>query len=183
MLNQNNLYCYIVNDGFHHYGRFNSHHELIDHVELNQNDIQSLDFKIMPKTCIFLDDERIIDDVYWVKYPNYSTVHVIRTYDDFKNTIIDLLWYPLSMYDFSFDHDIQCFDHAGNEKTGYDCVKWLCDYLVDNGYDLLNLSYTVHSQNPIGKENIESYISNYTRFQQRLKDADEPFFKPTTITG
>ena len=29
----------------------------------------------------------------------------------------------------SFDNDLANFDSDGNEVTGYDCVKWLCDYL------------------------------------------------------
>ena len=29
----------------------------------------------------------------------------------------------------SFDHDIDSYDEYGNELTGYDCVKYLCDYM------------------------------------------------------
>ncbi len=42
----------------------------------------------------------------------------------------------------SFDHDL------GGKKTGYDCAKWL----VNKGIKLKN--FTVHSANPVGKENI-----------------------------
>ncbi|MGX9985807.1 cyclic-phosphate processing receiver domain-containing protein [Soonwooa purpurea] len=47
----------------------------------------------------------------------------------------------------SFDHDL------GEEKTGFDCGKFLVGFCFD--YQLKLLDYTVHSQNPVGKENIE----------------------------
>lgn len=44
-------------------------------------------------------------------------------------------------------------------NTGYDCCKWLVDYCIDR--NLPHPRYTVHSMNPIGKENIEKLIENY----------------------
>jgi hypothetical protein len=47
------------------------------------------------------------------------------------------------------------------EKTGYDCAKWLVDYCIDNQANLPD--YLVHSANPIGKKNIESYLENFKK--------------------
>jgi hypothetical protein len=44
------------------------------------------------------------------------------------------------------------------EKTGYECAKWLVDWCLDNKYSLPN--FIVHSQNPVGKKNIENYLNN-----------------------
>jgi hypothetical protein len=47
-------------------------------------------------------------------------------------------------------------DDYGPEKTGYDCAKWLVEYCVEHG--LKFPEYVVHSMNPVGKENILSYV-------------------------
>jgi hypothetical protein len=62
----------------------------------------------------------------------------------------------------SFDHDL-----GGNSGSGYDIAKLLVDidmntpndnYRFDKDFD-----FYVHSQNPIGKINIEKYLNNYIR--------------------
>lgn len=112
------------------------------------------------KKIFFLDDERKISDVSWVAYMKYdvvtfrttkSLINYIKTYCgnmDWSNVI------------FSLDHDLQEFDKDGNERTGYTFVKWLVDYFIEKGISLDALDVVVHSKNPIGKENIESYIFN-----------------------
>ena len=118
----------------------------------------------MFNSLIFLDDERDINDVTWLDYSRYTgfflvTVRstreardfVVRNITDFKNTV------------FSLDHDLQEFDETG-EQTGYTFVRWLVEYMVDNGYDLDDLNIIVHSKNPIGKQNIEKYVENAKEF-------------------
>jgi hypothetical protein len=53
------------------------------------------------------------------------------------------------------------------EKTGYDSVKWLTDFCMDNNLELPR--FLVHSQNPVGKENIEKFLENFKLFQQKNK--------------
>jgi len=61
-----------------------------------------------------------------------------------------------------------------NEKTGYDCAKWLVDYFYDNHPEYILMSrgekknekipfptVYVHSANPIGAANIMGYINNF----------------------
>lgn len=56
----------------------------------------------------------------------------------------------------SFDHDL------GEGKSGFDCAKWLVGYCLDN--DLKLPEFLVHSQNPVGKENIDGLFSNFSKF-------------------
>ncbi len=111
---------------------------------------------------VFLDDERNIEDVTWVNYPNYSDVHYVRRECDFMFAVMHLD--NISNYLFSFDHDIQDFDLQGNENTGYTCAKWLCDYILDKKWNPNELNYVIHSKNPIGQFNIFSYIENFKTF-------------------
>ena len=57
----------------------------------------------------------------------------------------------------SFDHDL------GEDLSGYDCAKYLVDYCLAHQLPLPN--YQVHSQNPVGKENIERLLENFRRVE------------------
>lgn len=73
----------------------------------------------------------------------------LRSYSEFVTYIIDS-----GLPDFiSFDHDL------GLEEIVYDCAKWLVNYCLDNNYRLPQ--FGVHSQNPVGKENILSLLNNF----------------------
>lgn len=123
--------------------------------------------------CLFLDDERVpyvknpaINDISAYHYTNFTPFKdenwdIVRNYNDFisyieNNDISNLL--------VSFDHDlgdVKKFSTFDNEKTGYDCAKWLCDYCQDNNIKFPD--YFVHSMNPTGKQNITTYIENYKK--------------------
>lgn len=49
------------------------------------------------------------------------------------------------------------------EKTGYDCAKWLVDYCIDNGKQLP--LWNIQSANPVGKENINGLLTNFKKHQ------------------
>lgn len=73
----------------------------------------------------------------------------VRSYAEFV-TYIETNGLP----DFiSFDHDL------GLQENGFDCAKWLVNYCLDNEMELPD--FTVHSQNPVGKKNIESLLNNF----------------------
>ena len=92
-------------------------------------------------------------------YPN-NYWDIVRDYDAFVNWITnngvpDVV---------SLDHDL-ADEHYDSEsvgmyleKTGFDCVKFLVDYCHDN--DVLFPEYYIHSANPSGSKNMESYIEN-----------------------
>lgn len=91
---------------------------------------------------LFLDDLRVV--------PNgFSGVKSYLEFTDFilKNGLPEFI---------SFDHDL------GEEKTGYDCAKWLVEYCMNNKFPLPE--FFVHSQNPVGKENIQRLLDNFNKY-------------------
>lgn len=116
---------------------------------------------------ILLDDERDLSDIKWIAYPEHAEVIVIRTYKPFVEYInsIDSLKDLL----FTFDHDIQDFYNKPYsdrlyEYTGLDCAKYLIEAIMDRPeLDIKDLNYVVHSMNPVGRENIISYIESYKK--------------------
>lgn len=108
--------------------------------------------------ALFLDDERTINDVTWLAFPEHNRWSVVRTMDDFIRTI-----YTFGVPAFiTFDHDLADQDYvrgiSDSEKTGYSCAKWLVDFCYDRG--LKFPGYEVHSMNPIGRKRIRDYIES-----------------------
>ena len=121
---------------------------------------------------LFLDDIRVPTDVTWVQIPVDQHYTVVRNYKEFVD-LITLRGLPKYI---CYDHDL-ADGHYGhglkndeipydsyNEKTGYDCAKWLVDYCFAK--KLKHPPFIVHSLNPIGKKNIESYIISYNNSLQ-----------------
>ena len=118
------------------------------------------------KYYVFLDDVRHPNQVTWVKLPQ-KPYFLVRSYKDFVD-LISLKGVPEFV---AYDHDLSD-THYGHglqgdaipyemyqEKTGYDCAKWLVDFCEQN--NVKHPDFVVHSMNPIGKENIISYIKSY----------------------
>jgi len=118
---------------------------------------------------VFLDDIRVPYDVFKMTinpiFENNEDWVIVRDYYQFVNYIK-----KFGLPEFiSFDHDLS-YEHYLEEnqsdieyetlieKTGYDASKWLVDYCMENGLDIPN--YYVHSANPVGKQNIKSYLEN-----------------------
>lgn len=75
----------------------------------------------------------------------------VRSYAEFVGYIT-----KYGLPDFiSFDHDL------GLEESGFDCAKWLVDYCLDHQQKLPD--FVVHSQNPVGKENIIGLLENFIK--------------------
>lgn len=110
---------------------------------------------------LFLDDERIPGDVTWIQYPESVEWVVVRTFVDFVE-FIDSRPLPDVI---SFDHDLQDFGIYGLEKTGYDCLKFLIDFCLQNGYNLPVCYF--HTQNVVGKENMWAYYNNFLDFMNK----------------
>jgi len=124
---------------------------------------------------LFLDDVRNPSDcVYYMYTPIYTSVEwiIVRDYNSFVETI-EKLGLPEII---SFDHDLadehyspemytESYDdlyEEFKEKTGYDCAKWLVNHCMDNNKELPKV-ILVHSMNPVGRKNIQSYIESYKR--------------------
>ena len=59
--------------------------------------------------------------------------------------------------------NVVCFDHdLGEEKSGYDCAKFLVKYCQKNCLDIPE--YDIQSSNTVGKDNIRGLMDNWHRF-------------------
>ena len=117
---------------------------------------------------LFLDDIRFPKDVTWVELPLVKWT-IVRNYKEFVYTI-KINGLPNFV---SFDHDLSSMHYtdvfngsklnysAYTEKTGYECAKFLVEYCITNNLKFPN--YTIHSMNPIGKQNIISYVESYKK--------------------
>ena len=68
--------------------------------------------------------------------------------------------YHKNMQQGKLNYDTKDFEDDDN-KTGYHCAKWLVEFCIEN--KLKFPDYKVHSMNPVGKENIKSYIESAKR--------------------
>ena len=113
----------------------------------------------MTKEILWLDDLRNPTQAQfrvWITLIFGEDVKVtwVKDYDEF---VIYLTENPMP-YGICFDHDL------GTELTGLDCAKWLIEYCMNNAVRLPK--YFVHSQNPVGRDNIQGYLDNYLKFQE-----------------
>lgn len=64
--------------------------------------------------------------------------------------------------------DIICFDHdLGEEKSGYDCAKFVVNYCQEHNLD--TPSYDIQSSNIVGKDNIRSLMNTWHRVFKETK--------------
>lgn len=81
---------------------------------------------------------------------------IARNYDDVEK-LVNKYGIP---YFISFDHDL------GDSKTGFDIANFMIEQELDGKSSFpSNFSFYVHSQNPIGKENIEKLLYSYMKFR------------------
>jgi len=117
------------------------------------------------KKRLYLDDVRTPIATDWV---------IVRNYDQFVSTI---RLYGLEKFEvISLDHDLGDesmieyytnvkknyelnYDNIVNEKTGYDCCKFLISESMTKNVPLPQIY--IHSANPIGSGNMLGYINNY----------------------
>lgn len=112
---------------------------------------------------LFLDDVRTIDMVY--SKEEESTFDIVRTYQEFvdyieKNGLPDFI---------SFDNDLGLLENWEVAPDGYAAAKWL---VYESGLDLINLSFKVHSANPVASVQIESLLNNYLKHLKSERSND-----------
>ena len=104
---------------------------------------------------LFLDDIRTIDMVYDKSLE--AEFDIVRNYADFvtyiqTNGLPDLI---------SFDNDLGLDETGQVAPDGYAAAKWL---VYESGLDLSELTFKVHSANPVAAEQIRGLLNNYIRF-------------------
>lgn len=126
------------------------------------------------RMCLYLDDVRTPT----CQIPGYAPWIVVRDYEAFRMHLI----HKGIPHLISFDHDLgeehykdyadqvvkmgwQAPDYENyKEKTGMDAAKFLCEMFVNvpEREDLFPVC-GVHSHNPVGNENIRSYINGFKK--------------------
>lgn len=115
---------------------------------------------------LFLDDERHpVNNFDYVtsKRVSFGELYktekwiVVRNFKQFTETINNR-----GLPDrISFDHDL------GEDKSGYDCCKWLSDYCLDN-HLYLYTKCCYHTANIVGMERMEGFINNIKKYTNEL---------------
>lgn len=113
-----------------------------------------------------------LDDIRDPSYINSDKIFVIaRSFDEAVSLILE---HGCPSF-ISFDHDLgwdqlKPGDHVlitelpKDEKSGYDLVKWMIEADLDDTIKIPeNFSFSVHSANPVGAENIRNLLSNYIK--------------------
>lgn len=99
---------------------------------------------------LFLDDERVPVDDDWVIVRDFAAaVNYVQ-----KNGFPQFI---------SFDNDL-----GTDIPTGYEFAKWLIERDLDHNDMPLDFGFYVHSQNPVGKRNIEELLYNYLNFRRNM---------------
>lgn len=92
---------------------------------------------------LYLDDEREPKTQRdWV---------IVRSWDAFVEVILEK-GIPSYM---SLDHDL------GEEKSGYDCVKWFIDHCIEKDVKPSEVEIHAHTANPVGRDNIVGYVESW----------------------
>ena len=130
------------------------------------------------RKCLYLDDTRTPTTT----LPDSHPWEVVRNYDEFvawidKNGLPDFI---------SFDHDLgkehmddyfnqiieKGFQHPDYdsyvEKTGLDCARYIVEYCQN--YNVLFPKCSVHSHNPVGASNIQSFINGFKKHTDQPED-------------
>lgn len=98
---------------------------------------------------LYLDD---------IRHPADTNYVVARTVEQAQQ-LIEQYGMPEHI---SFDHDLGVDEMGNIIPSGYDFAKWLVEMDMNGEITLpTNFTFEVHSQNPVGAENIRAYLSSY----------------------
>ena len=76
----------------------------------------------------------------------------------------------------SFDHDLNYYNENGEEITGYKCLQFICDFMLEKNIDPSEYIFYFHTANPVGKKNMQSYWNNFQRHYKENNLKDGKFF-------
>jgi hypothetical protein len=112
---------------------------------------------------LFLDDIRNPD------YVNDGREYVLARSFDEAVELVKAKGLPSHI---AFDHDLGwdqlepsegglILDLGQEAKSGYDFAKWLVECDLDSMLHIQDLTWTIHSSNPVGAANINGLLRNY----------------------
>jgi hypothetical protein len=115
---------------------------------------------------LFLDDERLPENVTWFKYPENAEFTIVRNYAEFQ-VAVSKIEKPFII---SFDHDLGIVPDQSFlfrpvlSKTGLDCIHLLGNMIVDGVMTIDGIDCVFHTMNPIGKQNMLSYWKSLQKY-------------------
>lgn len=118
---------------------------------------------------LFLDDKRTLQMAYDAN-PGLETIFnknpivIVKNMDEFVKIITEKGLPKI----ISFDHDLADLyyeDGERKERDGKKCAEWLGDYCMENKLQIPQ--YYVHSDNPVGKNNIKKTLEFYAKYIER----------------
>lgn len=103
---------------------------------------------------LFIDDERL------ASLEDDEEMVVVRNYDE-AIEVMKNLGCPNFV---SFDHDL-----GDTNANGHEIAKWMVEQDLNEEGQFIpaDFEYVVHSQNPIGKSNIEGVLDNYLAVKKK----------------
>ena len=115
---------------------------------------------------LFLDDERQPTEAHIDQ-----GIEIARSYSQAVRLIEQYSCCPSFV---SFDHDL-----GDNVPTGKDFANYLIEKDLDNQGNFIPEDFTfyVHSQNNVGKENIEGILNNYLEFKKNNNNENKNSIK------
>lgn len=100
---------------------------------------------------LFLDDEREPVGTGWTVCRNVSEAVAVTKLFGLPSYI-------------SFDHDLgDGVAPVGYDNTGMGFAKWFADQVMDGADITSDFGFYVHSQNPIGADNIRSFMRKFLK--------------------
>lgn len=135
------------------------------------------DIRIPEESAHFMNNQIYLDER-WVVVCNYEQfTQKIKEFYATECRLPDVISFDHDLADAHYDPSMFKDPDAYNklydsfaEKTGYDCVKWLVQFSMDNKYLPLPPRCLVHTMNPVGRKNITSYLANYMKFLEKMTD-------------
>lgn len=123
---------------------------------------------------LFLDDVRMPYEVGNYIYPvrlrpmyRQKSWKIVRDYEEFveyieKNGLPDVVSFDHDLADIHYDPLTWTEGFEYEEKTGYDCAKWLVDYCQNHNLKLPE--FYCHSMNPVGKDKILKLLNSFKTY-------------------
>lgn len=111
---------------------------------------------------LFIDDERNPMDVKWGTWEDQALYRdgewiIARDWNEVLELVVSI-GFPQMI---SFDHDL-----GDSQKTGYEIAQ-LLSFMVMDGVKLpQDFQFRVHSKNPVGAENIRSYMNSFMKHME-----------------
>lgn len=105
-------------------------------------------------SALFLDDERIPSDVYWIALPERDW-SIVRNMEQFV-AYLELFGTPDII---SFDNDL-----GDGEPEGRECLNWFVEQVLDGKLKIPeNFRFFIHSKNNIAAEAMRGKFENLLR--------------------